>query len=48
MPAPGLELTHVAYPGDRRFLPVVHRDCTLLRADPGSPFWLNDCDTHPG
>ncbi len=48
VPAPGLDLTHVAYPGDRRFLPVVHRDCTLLRVDPGSPFWLNHCDTHPG
>ena len=45
---PGLELTHVAYPGDRRFLPVAHRSCRLLDADPGSPFWLNDCDTHPG
>lgn len=45
-PEPGLALTHVAYPGDRRFLPVAHRNCTLLDAD--SSFWLNDCDTHPG
>ncbi len=45
-PEPGLALTHVAYPGDRRFLPVAHRNCTLLGAD--SSFWLNDCDTHPG
>ena len=44
--ASGLELTHVAYPGDRRFLPVVHNGCRLLEADP--PFWFNDCDTHPG
>lgn len=43
---PGLELTHVAYPGDRRFLPVVHNGCRLLEADP--PFWFNDCDTYPG
>ena len=46
MTEPGLELTHVAYPGDRRFLPVVHNGCRLLAADP--PFWLNECDTHPG
>lgn len=46
VPEPGLELTHVAYPGDRRFLPVVHNGCRLLDADP--PFWFNDCDTHPG
>ncbi len=45
-PGPGLTLTHVAYPGDRRFLPVAHRNCRLLGAD--SSFWLNDCDTHPG
>jgi len=45
-PEPGLALTHVAYPGDRRFLPVAHRNCTLLGAD--SSFWINDCDTHPG
>jgi protease YdgD len=43
---PGQELTHVAYPGDRRYLPVVHYGCRLLEADP--PFWFNDCDTHPG
>jgi protease YdgD len=43
---PGLALTHVAYPGDRRFLPVVHRNCRLIDADPS--FWLTDCDTHPG
>ena len=46
VPTPGLALTHVAYPGDRRFLPVVHRNCRLIDADPS--FWLNDCDTHPG
>jgi protease YdgD len=47
-PAPGTALTHVAYPGDRRFLPVVHRNCQLERADPGSGLWFTDCDTHPG
>jgi protease YdgD len=46
VPTPGLALTHVAYPGDRRFLPVVHRNCRLIAGDPS--FWLNDCDTHPG
>jgi protease YdgD len=46
VPTPGFALTHVAYPGDRRFLPVVHRNCRLIDADPS--FWLNDCDTHPG
>lgn len=45
-PEPGLALTHVAYPGDRRFLPVAHRNCMLLGANPF--FWRNDCDTHPG
>lgn len=47
-PAPAMALTHVAYPGDRRFLPVVHRGCRLLRADPESGLWFADCDTHPG
>lgn len=46
VPTPGLALTHVAYPGDRRFLPVVHRNCRLIDANPS--FWLNDCDTQPG
>ncbi|HET7716491.1 MAG TPA: trypsin-like peptidase domain-containing protein [Bauldia sp.] len=46
--SPGSRLTHVAYPSDRRFLPVVHQGCLLIRADPNSPFWLNDCDTIPG
>jgi protease YdgD len=46
VPEPGLALTHVAYPGDRRYLPVVHRNCRLIDAD--RYVWLNDCDTHPG
>lgn len=47
-PTPGMTLTHVAYPGDRRFLPVVHRGCRLLHAEAESALWFTDCDTHPG
>jgi protease YdgD len=47
-PQPGLRLTHVAYPGDHRFVPWVHFDCRLLRSDADTDLWLNDCDTHPG
>ena len=46
--APGLRLTHVAYPGDRRYAPVVHRNCSLLGASGDGALWFNDCDTHPG
>jgi len=41
-------LTHVAYPGDRRFAPVVHRNCSLLGTSGDGALWFNDCDTHPG
>lgn len=41
-------LTHVAYPGDRRFAPVVHRNCSLLGTSADGALWFNDCDTHPG
>jgi protease YdgD len=47
-PQPGLRLTHVAYPGDHRFVPWVHFDCRLVRSDADTGLWLNDCDTHPG
>jgi protease YdgD len=47
-PRHGLELTHVAYPADHRFLPYVHWNCRLLRTDQNDSLWLNDCDTHPG
>jgi protease YdgD len=47
-PQPGLQLTHVAYPADHRFMPWVHFDCRLLRIDADTDLWLNDCDTHPG
>jgi len=48
IPQPGLRLTHVAYPGDHRFVPWVHFDCHLLRPDLKAGLWFNDCDTHPG
>ncbi len=44
--APGLSLAHVAYPGDRRFVPTAQFGCRLLAAE--GPFWFTDCDTHPG
>jgi protease YdgD len=44
----GLRMVHAAYAGDRRFMPSAHFDCQLIRIDPDWPFWLNDCDTHPG
>lgn len=47
-PTPGMTLTHVAYPGDRRFLPVVHRGCRLQHAESEGALWFTDCDTHPG
>jgi protease YdgD len=47
-PQPGLQLTHVAYPADHRFVPWVHFGCRLLRTDADTDLWLNDCDTHPG
>jgi protease YdgD len=47
-PQPGLRLAHVAYPADHRFVPWVHFDCRLLRADAKFDLWFNDCDTHPG
>ena len=47
-PAPGLRLTHVAYPADHRFEPYVHWNCRLLRSDLVEDLWFNDCDTHPG
>lgn len=46
--SPGLRLTHVAYPGDRRYVPVIHKGCRLLAAVRVGPIWFNDCDTHPG
>jgi V8-like Glu-specific endopeptidase len=46
--ATGPSLTHVAYPGDRRFAPVVHRNCSLLGTAGDGALWFNDCDTHPG
>ena len=45
---PGLRLAHVAYPADRRFLPVIHDGCRLLGTGADGALWFNDCDTHPG
>ena len=45
-PQRGLQLVHVAYPADRRFLPMAHFGCTLLKST--DPFWFSDCDTYPG
>ena len=47
-PRPGLRLMHAAYAGDHRFMLWAHFNCQLLRSDVERPFWLNDCDTHPG
>jgi protease YdgD len=47
-PQPGLQLAHVAYPADHRFVPWVHFGCRLIRSDANTDLWLNDCDTHPG
>jgi protease YdgD len=44
---PGLPLVHAAYGADRRFALSAHFNCNLM-ADVGRPFWVNDCDTHPG
>jgi len=44
----GLPLAHVAYPADRRFLPVIHDGCRLLDTGADGALWFNDCDTHPG
>jgi protease YdgD len=44
----GLSLAHVAYPADRRFMPVIHDGCRLLGTDADGALWFNDCDTHPG
>ena len=46
-PQPGLRLVHVAYAADHRFMPWAHFDCHLFPADPQTPLWFNDCDTHP-
>ena len=46
-PQPGLRLVHAAYPGDHRFMLWAHFNCQLV-PDVKHPFWINDCDTHPG
>jgi protease YdgD len=48
VPQAGLRLVHAAYPADHRFTLSAHFGCQLLRSDVKSPFWINDCDTHPG
>ena len=48
VPVAGLSLAHVAYPADRRFLPVIHDGCRLLGTGQDGALWFNDCDTHPG
>jgi protease YdgD len=47
-PQPGLRLAHAAYAADHRFVPWVHFNCHLLRADLKAGMWFTDCDTHPG
>jgi protease YdgD len=44
--APGLELTHAAYPADRRHQLTAHMNCRLLRTAYEGRLWFNDCDTH--
>jgi protease YdgD len=46
-PQPRLHLVHAAYPRDNRFMLWAHLNCRLL-SNVDRPFWINDCDTHPG
>jgi V8-like Glu-specific endopeptidase len=47
-PQPGLRLVHAAYAADRRFVLSAHFGCHLVSGETEPPFWINDCDTHPG
>ena len=40
----GTRLTHAAYPADRRFQLMLHRNCKVLAREPG--LVATDCDTH--
>lgn len=46
MPPHGLQIVHVAYPADRRFLPVADSGCRVLHST--ERFWFTNCDTYPG
>jgi protease YdgD len=46
-PRIGLRLVHAAYPTDHRFMLWAHFNCQLV-TNVEHPFWINDCDTHPG